>query len=72
MNGKNTENRPGRRVSKEDAIDLAAFEERSDEPERPFDAVLKDLKRSDQLQSGERHRDGFRHPCHPRDISRRD
>ena len=48
-NGKNTENGADRQVLKEDAIDLAAFEERADEPERPFDAVLKDLKRTGRL-----------------------
>lgn len=29
----------------EDAIDLAAFDERSKEPSRTFEAILKDLKR---------------------------
>ncbi len=38
-----------RQALKEDAIDLAAFEERADEPARPFENVLKDLRRSGRL-----------------------
>ena len=38
-----------REALREDAIDLAAFEERADEPARSFEAVLKDLKRSGRL-----------------------
>jgi protein-tyrosine-phosphatase len=30
---------------REDAVDLEAFEKRSKEPVRPFDQILKDLKR---------------------------
>jgi hypothetical protein len=30
---------------REDAVDLDAFEKRSKEPTRPFDQILKDLKR---------------------------
>lgn len=30
---------------REDALDLAAFEERANEPARPFEDVLKELKR---------------------------
>lgn len=30
---------------REDAVDLAAFDKRSKEPARPFDQILKDLKR---------------------------
>ena len=30
---------------REDAVDLDAFEKRSKEPARPFDQILKDLKR---------------------------
>jgi hypothetical protein len=33
----------------EDAEDLLAFEERSDEPELPFASVVKDLKRSGKI-----------------------
>ena len=33
----------------EDAEDLAAFEDRADEPELKFEEVLKDLKRSGKL-----------------------
>ena len=32
-------------ILKEDALDLAAFEERKKEPSRPFEEVLKELKR---------------------------
>ena len=30
---------------REDAVDLEAFDKRSKEPSRPFDQILKDLKR---------------------------
>lgn len=33
----------------EDAEDLLAFEERADEPDLPFEAVVKDLKRSGKI-----------------------
>lgn len=33
----------------EDAEDLSAFEERADEPNLPFEAVVKELKRSGKL-----------------------
>lgn len=33
----------------EDAIDLAAFEDRADEPELPFEAVVKELRRSGKI-----------------------
>jgi len=38
-----------RRSLSEDADDLAAFDERADEPSRDFEAVVKDLKRRGKL-----------------------
>ena len=38
-----------RRSLTEDAGDLAAFDERADEPSRDFEAVVKDLKRRGKL-----------------------